>query len=632
MALPTNPAFQVPGVTQEMVEKYLPRINGGSMGYLSTAIKKLKLGTVLMNMAGVDPSAMKYGEVADEAALIALDVSPTPGTGTNGDVYIDTTSGDVYGPKTHGEWGTSSINVGSPCLTGDGAPSDEGTGEDGDYYVDLETGDVYGPKAEGAWGESTDTLEGDSFISGEGAPVDDEPSTIEDGGLATIQGTSGIYKYDLGNYGGDIVGHYGSWVLETGDSDVFTILDWRGTTEYRTIGAFVADAESLPESGDLYEMRVALDSGIPYEWDGVAWAPADRPMVCYCTDDKKLYLRGATATDWTPFDGGGLWDIVANTTALKALTGYADGNEVLVLDLGNGKPGRVVMDTAMGGAAAALPNYYGTTTSPDDRYTPDDADGGNQRWRVIGAFVVGCKVADVSDFETGVKTYQRTSSGSEACSMFAKATDFTEGDTVTITDDAGEGGEVERVYVAKASPVGDRDFQIGTNIATSLAALTAKINADIMESTKVYATPMDHLVHRCAEGVNRTFDADLDTGDGGWSDADATLTSIPAFKATHIASVTVTSTHLDPSGLNGIVKRSLGVVAGTPVPFRVTTLDAFDPSSGTVGAMKVTDAKVTACEAMTIGATTVWVVTVDLGVSGTPPSAGDTVMVEFGVL
>jgi hypothetical protein len=84
-------------------------------------------------------------------------VDPTAGVGVPGDWYINTTTDYLFGPKAENNtWppGTSLIGPpgprGNSVLYGAGAPA-AGTGIDGDFYIDTTTGTIYGPKAAGAW-------------------------------------------------------------------------------------------------------------------------------------------------------------------------------------------------------------------------------------------------------------------------------------------------------------------------------------------------------------------------------------------------------------------------------------------------------------------------------------------------
>lgn len=61
---------------------------------------------------------------------------------------------------------SSSSGSSGTWIVGSGIPSDGATGSDGDMYLDSATGDVYGPKAAGAWGPIVASLVGPTGASG----------------------------------------------------------------------------------------------------------------------------------------------------------------------------------------------------------------------------------------------------------------------------------------------------------------------------------------------------------------------------------------------------------------------------------------------------------------------------------
>jgi hypothetical protein len=89
---------------------------------------------------------------------------PGAGVGANGDFYLDTDTGDIYGPKTAGAWAGVIFNIaegqqgpagaagvdGRTVLSGSGAPGG-GVGANGDFFIDTTGWVIYGPKAAGAW-------------------------------------------------------------------------------------------------------------------------------------------------------------------------------------------------------------------------------------------------------------------------------------------------------------------------------------------------------------------------------------------------------------------------------------------------------------------------------------------------
>lgn len=111
------------------------------------------------------------GAAAGSSGVLHGAGAPNPGTGADGDFYIDTSLWYVYGPKTAGAWGSGTPMTGpqgpqglkgdqgnqglqgvagNTMLNGTGAPSN-GLGVNGDFYFDTAAVAIYGPKAAGAW-------------------------------------------------------------------------------------------------------------------------------------------------------------------------------------------------------------------------------------------------------------------------------------------------------------------------------------------------------------------------------------------------------------------------------------------------------------------------------------------------
>jgi hypothetical protein len=145
---------------------------------------------------------------------------PSAGLGSNGDFYLDTATGDIYGPKVDGAWGAVIFNIaegqqgpagidgadgadgtdGAPgadgadgadglsVLSGAGAPDAE-LGVDGAFYIDTVATAIYGPKTAGVWGSPT------SLIGADGA--DGAPGADGADGLSVLSG-SGVPSSGLG--------------------------------------------------------------------------------------------------------------------------------------------------------------------------------------------------------------------------------------------------------------------------------------------------------------------------------------------------------------------------------------------------------------------------------------------------
>jgi hypothetical protein len=85
---------------------------------------------------------------------------PGAGKGVDGDFYLNTATGVLYGPKTDDGWGdgfsvkginNASDSTGSTILSGTVVPA-AGLGKNGDYYIDKTNALLYGPKTAAGWG------------------------------------------------------------------------------------------------------------------------------------------------------------------------------------------------------------------------------------------------------------------------------------------------------------------------------------------------------------------------------------------------------------------------------------------------------------------------------------------------
>jgi len=92
--------------------------------------------------------------------------APAAATGTTGDFYLETSNGQLFGPKSASGWGTGFSLVGpagatgqtgatgaagSQTLSGTGTPAAT-LGATGDYYLDKASYLLYGPKLTTGWG------------------------------------------------------------------------------------------------------------------------------------------------------------------------------------------------------------------------------------------------------------------------------------------------------------------------------------------------------------------------------------------------------------------------------------------------------------------------------------------------
>lgn len=117
---------------------------------------------------------------ADGNTILDGTIDPVSGVGVAGNFYINTTSWQIFGPKTtvwgtgtnligpagsNGSNGTNGTNGtdgtdgadGLTILNGSGSPAG-GLGVNGDFYVDISVWAIYGPKTGGGWGTSTSLI------------------------------------------------------------------------------------------------------------------------------------------------------------------------------------------------------------------------------------------------------------------------------------------------------------------------------------------------------------------------------------------------------------------------------------------------------------------------------------------
>jgi hypothetical protein len=108
-------------------------------------------------------------------------VPPVTAQGQDGDMYLNSATGDVYGPKTSSVWGGIVANIKGPTgatgatgyspvyIVAAGVPA-PATGNNGDMYINSTTSDLYGPKTAGAWGSIKANLKGNTGNTGAQGP------------------------------------------------------------------------------------------------------------------------------------------------------------------------------------------------------------------------------------------------------------------------------------------------------------------------------------------------------------------------------------------------------------------------------------------------------------------------------
>ncbi|MEN5233586.1 hypothetical protein [Sphingobacterium faecium] len=101
---------------------------------------------------------------ANGSSILSGNSAPTISQGKSGDLFLNLTTGDLYGPKTLESWG-SPFNLkgqngqdgqqgipGATILSGQ-IPPITAIGKNGDFYIDLKEMTIYGPKTSSGWGD-----------------------------------------------------------------------------------------------------------------------------------------------------------------------------------------------------------------------------------------------------------------------------------------------------------------------------------------------------------------------------------------------------------------------------------------------------------------------------------------------
>jgi len=112
----------------------------------------------------------------------------------NGDLFkklagVWVKQGNLNGPSTTGPTGYT-----PQWLSGSGAPG-SGTGNNSDMYLNATTGDVYGPKTAGAWGSIVANIKGMGVAAN--TNIADMTVIIDGAGMAIVAGLKGYLFVDF---------------------------------------------------------------------------------------------------------------------------------------------------------------------------------------------------------------------------------------------------------------------------------------------------------------------------------------------------------------------------------------------------------------------------------------------------
>jgi hypothetical protein len=138
----------------------------------------------------VGPVGPAGSDGTDGKSMLNGTSDPLSTDGKTGDFFLNTTSNNLFGPKTESGWGAGISMVGPQGTAGiDGKTILSGTtiplikgGNIGDYYLNTSTYDLYGPKTENGWGSpvsliGADGTDGNTMLNGTSDPLTTDGKT-----------------------------------------------------------------------------------------------------------------------------------------------------------------------------------------------------------------------------------------------------------------------------------------------------------------------------------------------------------------------------------------------------------------------------------------------------------------------
>ena len=266
--------------------------------------------TVEISVPGPQGIQGPPGPAGAAAAWLQGSGAPATELGSDGDFYLNTANGDVFGPKAAGAWGSAIFSIaegqqgpagatgpagpqggagpqgaagvdGRTLLNGTSAPSN-GVGADGDFFINTAASIIYGPKTAGVWPAGVSLIgatgaQGPAGVAGaDGAPGADGADAYE---VAVAEGFSGTKSQWLAS----LVGPQGPQG-ETGPAGADGADGADGATGPQgpagPQGAGLALQGNVPTVGDLPGSStvgygyIVEATGDLYVWNGSSWVNA----------------------------------------------------------------------------------------------------------------------------------------------------------------------------------------------------------------------------------------------------------------------------------------------------------------------------------------------------------------------
>lgn len=194
------------------------------------------------------------------ASVLSGASDPAPSDGSVGDLWFNTATAEMWGPKqtsgARGGWGASAVATlhgpaGDPGPQGPaGATVRLGTtapgaplGNDGDVYINTTTGDIYGPKSGGAWGAVRGNLTGPAGPSGvANVRTVQNSGTVTAGAIGTVTASCGAQTVLSGGWTGSGGGFVALANRPNGSGWTVTGQNTDGADQTLTVSAVCADA------------------------------------------------------------------------------------------------------------------------------------------------------------------------------------------------------------------------------------------------------------------------------------------------------------------------------------------------------------------------------------------------------
>ncbi len=315
-------------------------------------------------------------------SLLNGTVDPGPATGKDGDFYINTSTYDIFGPKSFGNWGVGTSIVGPQGLIGPTGPQGvqgaegktilngiitptAGIGKDSDFYINTATSLLYGPKTSGAWGSGLSLIgPAGTYTAGRGITIATgvisashavatitSNTTLDDTYSVVLCNNSSAFSVTLPSSVG-ITGRI--YTIKNINTGIVTI----NTTSSQTIDAAVSGALRLDVKNNLIQLVS----------DGANWSVVNHPVhyigesygggIVFFVFDGGLHGLISSTSD--QFGSPGVrWYGGSNINTRARADGVGAGKSNTLIGIAN----QATVDISVGAFAASVCNEYSVSVN-----------------------------------------------------------------------------------------------------------------------------------------------------------------------------------------------------------------------------------------------------------------------------